>query len=278
MDGLVSVIIPYFRSDNPEYFEGCLSSVLKSNYRPLEVILVRDGPVPSPLINIVEQFEAAATLERCVSIRRVDLETNVGPGGARNRGIQQSSGEFIAILDSDDEMFEDRIQIQTNFLRQNPEIGVVGSNYVCVDSAGTNFAEVILPSSYSNIKLLSSFINPIANPTVMARVSVFKKYPYTESLRFGEDYNLWIRMLAEGVLIENACTFGIKYRSTDTFVRRRRGIRIALSDIRNRIATLKYQPFWVSPIVIASVPLIVLVRSLPSPQVNFLYALRRRTR
>ena len=273
---LVSVIIPYFKSDKPEYFDCCLKSVLKSTYRPLEIILIRDGAVPDSLIDIVAKFDADASVDPSLSIRRVNLETNLGPGAARNRGIQQASGDFVAILDSDDEMFEDRIQIQTDFLRQNPEVGVVGSNYVCVDGVGRKFAEVIVPSGYSNIKFLSSFMNPIANPTVMARASVFRKYLYAESLRFGEDYSLWIRMLGEGVLIENAEVFGIKYRSTDTFVGRRKGIHIAISDLKNKLASLRYQPFWVKPIVIASVPLVVLVRTLPAPLVSLIYTLRRR--
>lgn len=112
---LISVIIPVFKVQ--KYINACVDSVINQTYKNLEIILVDDGsPDKCPLIC----DEYAAKDSRVHVIHK----QNGGLSDARNVGINESTGEYIIFLDSDDRLAKDNvIQNLVNFLIQtNSEI------------------------------------------------------------------------------------------------------------------------------------------------------------
>ncbi|MBK3495599.1 CDP-glycerol:glycerophosphate glycerophosphotransferase [Viridibacillus sp. YIM B01967] len=94
MDKFVSVIVTVYNT--AEFLEECLTSVTNQIYQNVEIIVVNDGSTDGSA-EIIEQFKKADS--RCQSI---DLHENHGVGFARNRGIEQATGEYIYFVDSDD--------------------------------------------------------------------------------------------------------------------------------------------------------------------------------
>lgn len=95
----ISVVIPvYNRRDTLGY---CLRSVLSQSYQPLEIILVDDGSTDGSL-EIAREFEDPRIV--CIA-----LAGNSGAQAARNRGVAEAKGEWIAFQDSDDEWGADRL-------------------------------------------------------------------------------------------------------------------------------------------------------------------------
>ena len=90
---LISVIIPVYNT--AEYLPRCLESVLNNTYRNLEVICINDGSKD----NSIEVLNAYA--QKDSRIRVIDQE-NAGVSAARNRGLDEVVGEYIAFVDSDD--------------------------------------------------------------------------------------------------------------------------------------------------------------------------------
>lgn len=92
----LSLIIPVYRAEN--FIEACLNSVFRQIPDGVEVILVDDG-TPDSSMNIVRrQFGQWIRSGQLILLE----QSNMGPGAARNTGIRQSRGDYIAFLDSDD--------------------------------------------------------------------------------------------------------------------------------------------------------------------------------
>lgn len=117
----VSVIIPTYR--RPEATVRAVRSVLAQTFADLEIIVVDDCSGDGT----AEAVEGLARDLDEARIRVVRLETNRGPGEARNRGMVEARGEFIAFLDSDDELEPESIERRVRFLRANPECPLVYS-------------------------------------------------------------------------------------------------------------------------------------------------------
>lgn len=90
---LVSIIVPVYNVE--KYLKKCLDSIIKQSYRNIEIICVNDGSTDSSL-KICEEYQEQDS--RIIII----TQKNQGLSAARNTGIKNSKGEFIAFIDSDD--------------------------------------------------------------------------------------------------------------------------------------------------------------------------------
>ena len=113
-DKLISVIVPVFNVE--EYLEECLDSIQSQTYKNLEVILVNDGSTDGSK-EICEKY-----CKRDIRFRLMN-QTNQGQSVARNRGMQESTGEFITFVDSDDVIKEDMLeQLMKQMTSENIDI------------------------------------------------------------------------------------------------------------------------------------------------------------
>lgn len=113
-DKLISVIVPVFNVE--EYLEECLDSIQCQTYKNIEVLLVNDGSTDSSK-EICEKF-----CQRDIRFRLIN-QTNHGQSVARNRGMQESRGEFLTFVDSDDVIKEDMLeQLMKQMTSENIDI------------------------------------------------------------------------------------------------------------------------------------------------------------
>lgn len=125
----VSVIIPLFNKE--KFIEQTLQSVLNQSYKDLECIIIDDGSTDNGP-QITQNFIARNDLPwKFVS------QKNAGQTKARNHGIQISTGEYLAFLDSDDLWPPTKIQTQMNAMLENPECVLVLCAYVIFGGNGT---------------------------------------------------------------------------------------------------------------------------------------------
>ncbi len=96
---MISVIMPCFNAES--YIEEAVDSVLKQTYKPIQLIVVDDGSTDkTPLI--LQKYKNHITFVR---------QTNMGPGPARNSGLERVQGDFVAFLDADDYWREDCLEL-----------------------------------------------------------------------------------------------------------------------------------------------------------------------
>jgi glycosyltransferase involved in cell wall biosynthesis len=118
---LVSVIVPFFNTPEP-FVRDAVDSILAQDYRPVEVLLVDDG-----------SFESASSMARAIAddsggrIRYIAHPDggNRGVSATRNLGVSQSSGKYVAFLDSDDVWRAGKLTEQVDLLESMPDVAMV---------------------------------------------------------------------------------------------------------------------------------------------------------
>lgn len=114
---LVSVIIPAWNAE--AWIVETLSSVIKQTWKPLEIIVIDDGSTDSTGTLIQGNFP---------SVRYIRQE-NKGQAAARNRGVAESKGRFLAFLDSDDLWMPEKIEAQIELIQERADISLVFCDY-----------------------------------------------------------------------------------------------------------------------------------------------------
>lgn len=121
---LVSVVIPTY---NRAHLIGrAIESVLDQTYPHVEVIVVDDGSTDNTR-EVVESYDPRVRYIR---------QANAGAATARNTGLRVARGEFLALLDSDDEWFPWKLEAQLRVLDRYPEVGMVWTDMTATDEAG----------------------------------------------------------------------------------------------------------------------------------------------
>ena len=110
----VSVIIPLYNKG--EHVGRALDSVFSQTYKDFEVVVVDDGSSDEGP-DIVRKYNDTRL--------RLIQQDNFGPGAARNRGIRETTGHYVAFLDADDEWLPDFLKITLDHLNKKGSITIV---------------------------------------------------------------------------------------------------------------------------------------------------------
>jgi glycosyltransferase involved in cell wall biosynthesis len=127
--GLVTTIIPVY--NRPAQLREAVASVLTQNYRPIEVIIVDDGST-----DVATQVAARELAAANPGVVFPVVQTNAGPGAAREHGRKLAQGEFIQYLDSDDLLLPGKFAAQVAALRARPDADVAYGITYMRDASG----------------------------------------------------------------------------------------------------------------------------------------------
>jgi glycosyltransferase involved in cell wall biosynthesis len=111
------VVIPTY--NQPDFLAEALESVFAQTFRDFEVVVVDDGSTD----------DTPARLRACAGRVRVVRQPNAGVGAARNRGIAEARGRWVALLDHDDLWHPEKLAAQVAFMRAHPECSAVSVPY-----------------------------------------------------------------------------------------------------------------------------------------------------
>lgn len=184
---LVSVIIPV--NNRLEFICEAIDSVLAQTYKNHEIVVVDDGST-SDIKQVLRPF--------WLKIKYLH-QANKGLASARNLGIKNSSGKYLAFLD-DDDLFESRkLEKQVNKLEANPNLGFVFSDYYSFEtknSAKKKLTFTRLRNSTNSEFAKCYFIHHdiAVSSFLVRRKSIEKIGMFNESLDVTEDVDLWLRM------------------------------------------------------------------------------------
>jgi glycosyltransferase involved in cell wall biosynthesis len=183
---LISIFIPAYNAGL--YIENAIKTCLIQTYKNFEIIIVNDGSNDKTSL-IVEKLKK--TDDR---INLFHNETNLGLSPTRNRGLELCKGDYIALLDADDLMHPKRLEMQLEYLQNNPELSAVSSWMEQFDESG-NRKRIRYSKDLKKIISASMFYSPVSHAASMFQASVLIKLGYRNELIFAEDYDMWLRFL-----------------------------------------------------------------------------------
>jgi glycosyltransferase involved in cell wall biosynthesis len=191
----VTVFIPVYNRER--YLCVALNSILAQSFADFELLALDDGSTDGSLA-LLERFAA-----RDPRVRVVANGTNLGIPRTRNRGLELARGEYIALLDSDDYAYPDRLRAQVRFLDANPDHVQVGTWGSFMDETGRLTRRVRRqPVRASDVNAELLFRCCLSNRSIMARTAVLRAYRYREEFPRCQDYDMHVR-LAERYAMAN---------------------------------------------------------------------------
>jgi glycosyltransferase involved in cell wall biosynthesis len=192
----VSIIMPVYNVE--AYVAEAIDSVLAQTFREWELIIVDDGGSDSS-IDICSRYNDPRV--------RVVSQTNRGLAGARNTGILNSRGDYIALLDADDRWVPEKLVLHVIHLDSSPQVGVSFAGSYMIDAEGNRLAQAQRPKTEAVSAHRILCRNPVGNGSaaVIRRATLEQiafAHPdeplrtcfFDESFRQSEDIELWVRI------------------------------------------------------------------------------------
>ncbi len=183
----VSVIIPCF--NRPKMLKRAVCSVLSQSYKNFELILVNDGSTIdlSAIFSLVKD-----------SGHQVFHTENKGVAHARNTALKMAKGEWIALLDSDDEWLESKLEKQLKFHAKNPKLKISQTleNWYRDGKFVNKKKAHSQPEGDAFSKSLQ--LCCISSSSVILKREIYENLAnYDENLIVCEDYEFWLRVTAK---------------------------------------------------------------------------------
>ncbi len=188
----ISVIMGVFNGGH--IVKNAIESVKKQKFDDWECIICDDGSTDETW-EVISEF--ARSDNRFIPIR---VKQNRGPAHARNRCIDASHGEYVAIQDADDLSMPERLAEQVAFLDNHKDVSVVGSYASLIDRRLNVWGEM-KPKDVPQQADWVKGPQVVHASTMMRRVDLINVGKYNEKLRKAEDYDLWIRFMSKGYKI-----------------------------------------------------------------------------
>lgn len=189
----ISVVIPLY---NKEREVGrALTSVIEQSLAPREIIVVDDGSTDGSA-NVVEDIIASHPDAHIHLIR----QENRGVSAARNRGVSEATGEYVALLDADDAWLTGYVAEVCRLIELYPEGDAYSTAFDIVSGKGRHRAATPTTEGYINPaeEALQGRYPIIPSTATLRRSLILDLGGFPEGMRIGEDQWLWARMMQAG--------------------------------------------------------------------------------
>jgi len=178
-----------------EYINDSVRSILDQSYTNFEFIIIDDGSSDNSPVLLGKYNDP-----RIIYYQR----ENEGLINQLNFGLSVAKGEFIARMDADDLCDSRRFKLQIDFLKDNIDVHLVGSNYYYIDQNGKFIVEKKFPECHSDIE----FMMPVTTSVLHSSILVYKEElnkikGYDNSKLYNEDHDLFLRLIENGCIMHN---------------------------------------------------------------------------
>ena len=270
-----SVLMSVYKGENPGYLEQCLKSLSDQTVSPNEIIIVEDGPLTSELNDTIEKWC------RFLPILSLKHDSKIGVHNAWNLGLKKSSNELIARMDTDDIALSDRFDKQITFMKNKPEITLLGGQILEFQDSleEKKIFRREVPVNEQEIIKFAKKRNPFNHMTVMYRKSPVIRVGGYRNIAGFRDYDLWVRLLHSGYKCTNLPDVLVYARVGNGLMERRTGMNYLRNEKKlfkefYKIGFLNYSEYL--KVLFLRVPL----RLLPKKILEKIYhkAIRKKTK
>ena len=178
----ISVIMSVYNSK--KYLGEAIEGILNQSFTDFEFIIVNDGSTDGSL-RIIQSYHDGR-------IRLINNRTNIGLTKSLNKAIKQARGEYIARQDADDISLPNRFEEQISYFEQHTETALLGSSIYIIGGDGKIFGKRIVLANPSKSLVKA---NQFSHGSTMFRRKIVRELGgYNELFRYGQDYDLWLRI------------------------------------------------------------------------------------
>jgi len=207
----ISVLMPVFNGS--PFLGEAIRSILGQSFGDFEFLIINDGSTD----------DSAAVIRGFADprIRFIDNPVNAGLVKTLNAGLQEARGEYIARMDQGDIAMPERLGVQLDYLEAKAEVFLLGSPALIIDEEG----RVIKKSRVFPGKEVAAILpiqNCLIHPSIMFRAE--PKRLYRERMLFCEDYDLYLRLLSEGMTLRNLDRPLLRYRISSRSISRTKAL------------------------------------------------------
>lgn len=213
-----SVLMPVYINEKDNELKMSIESLLNQTLIPNEILIIADRHTPKNTLNILNEYKDK--FPELFGIVVLSEDANLGK--TLQIGVKKAKFDIIARMDSDDIARKDRFEKQINFLKDNPNIDVVGSWISEFEDSPENiYAIREVPIENDSILQFCKFRNPMNHMTVVfRRKAVLETGNYSDRKRM-EDYQLWAKMLHKGFRFANIPECLVNARAGQSLMKRR---------------------------------------------------------
>jgi GT2 family glycosyltransferase len=187
----VSVVIPTYQ--HRDFILDTLDSVFRQTIADYEILVINDGSLDDTHDRLRPLIESGRI--------RYFAQANLGPSEARNQGLREARGRYVALLDDDDLLPPQKLEWQLQFLDAHPDVGVVGGTLQFVDRSGSPGRMGPHHSLITHQTLFSG--NPFHSPgQTLIRATVLRDVGGMTSEIWGaDDWDLWFRIARRSEIV-----------------------------------------------------------------------------
>lgn len=229
MSSIVSVIMPVHDGVKIRHLSEAINSIISQEFSgKIELLCIQDGPISIDKKSFINE-----TVRRHkhtnIRVRILENKFTRGVSGARNTGLEEACGNFIAFLDSDDVSLSYRIKLNLDHLETSNADVLTTSCYVIDDDSKI----VGYRRSKNGFLTFFDFLQrcPVNFPTSIIRATVASKCRFNEKLQVSEDYDFWINIMNNDFKISSKDCPTTFYRQDKNTLKKRRGWNYFINDL-----------------------------------------------
>ena len=200
----ITVLMPVYNAG--PFLSQAVDSILKQTFTVFEFLIIDDGSTDGSG-EILEEY--ARRDSRIQLVRR----ENRGLVATLNEGLNLARAPLVARMDADDVSLPQRLRLQVDYMRDNPDVAVVGCAIRLINSEGAPLNDACYPTRPDQVALHMRDMCSLAHPAViMRREFVASVGGYRAMCRHAEDLDLWLRLLEHGARLANLDEVLLLYR------------------------------------------------------------------
>ena len=184
----VSVLTPIYNT-NPTHLREMIESILNQTFKDFEFLILNDSPQNTEIEKIIKEY---ARQDKRIKYYKNDKNMGITP--SRNKLLEMSHGEYLAIFDHDDISVPTRLEEEVVYLDAHPNVGVVSGWLKYFDKDNNIWKS---PETDTEIRIMLCDNCYVAHTAAMIRKSVLDNngIKYEEYYTPAEDYRLWARLM-----------------------------------------------------------------------------------
>ena len=213
-----TALLSLYAKEHPDHLRQSLASLAAQTQPAAEILIVLDGAITPALEAVLAEFAGRLPLNI------IRLPENVGLGRALNHGVQHARHEWIFRMDTDDIAAPTRFADQCAYLAAHPQTALLGGQIAeFANTPGQSHASRQVPQTQPEILAYAKKRNPFNHMTVAYKKTAVQQAGGYQHHLYMEDYNLWLRMLAQGATAANLPQTLVHARTGNAMLQRRRG-------------------------------------------------------